>query len=102
MKIVINKCFGKFEVSEWLCRLWNIENNKYSSITECRGIYDFNSIDMRTNPAFVSLVKRFGNMLDSNLKVVDIPNEATDFMIDEYDGLERIIAVVNGKLCIIS
>lgn len=96
MKIVINKCFGGFCVSEWLCRLWNIEYN------DSRSSYDFNSIDMRTSPAFIELVKKFGNKMDSNLKVVDIPNEATDFMIDEYDGLERIIAVVDGKLHIIN
>lgn len=99
MKIVINKCFGSFGVSGKLCKIWNDENY------EERKTYDFDSIKMRTDPAFIELVERLGDSAcywGSDLKTVDIPDEATDFMIDEYDGMEKIIAVVNGKLYIIS
>ena len=34
----------------------------------------------------------------AKLKVVEVPESATDFTLDEYDGWERIIYVVDGKL----
>ena len=34
----------------------------------------------------------------AKLKVVEIPEEATDWEINEYDGLESITYVVDGKL----
>jgi hypothetical protein len=30
--------------------------------------------------------------------VVEIPNEATDYEILEYDGLEEVVCVIDGKL----
>lgn len=33
-----------------------------------------------------------------DLEVVDIPDESTDWDIDEYDGFESLIYVVNGKI----
>lgn len=34
----------------------------------------------------------------SKLEVVSIPNEVTDYEINEYDGMESIICVIDGKL----
>jgi hypothetical protein len=34
----------------------------------------------------------------AKLKVVEIPEEATDWELNEYDGLESITYVVDGKL----
>ena len=38
------------------------------------------------------------NGICAKLKVVEIPEEATDWEINEYDGLESITYVVDGKL----
>ena len=34
----------------------------------------------------------------AKLKIVNIPDNITDWVIDEYDGIERIIYVENGHL----
>lgn len=35
---------------------------------------------------------------EGRLEVVEIPEEATDWEIDEYDGQESITYVVDGKI----
>ena len=34
----------------------------------------------------------------AKLKVIEIPDNATDWDIEDYDGIERIVYVVDGKL----
>jgi hypothetical protein len=34
-----------------------------------------------------------------DLVVVEIPDNATDWNIEEYDGLETVIYVLNGRIC---
>ena len=84
-KIVINKCYGGFEVCESIAKRY------------CLDRWDVE----RDDPRLVEAVERFPDECNSrgtNLVVIEIPESATDWDIDEYDGFERIIYVVDGKL----
>ena len=84
MKIVINVCFGGFSIKEEIANQYGFNN--YS--------------ESRTNKKLIELIE---SGVDCNgycakLAVVDIPDQATDYFIDDYDGCERIVYVVDGKI----
>lgn len=86
MKVVINECYGGFSLSEYAAKELNLSS-----------IYD--DIE-RTNERLIELVEEDSGKasgLFADLSVVDIPDEATDWMIEEYDGYEHVLAVVDGK-----
>lgn len=86
MKIVINKCYGGYGLSDWALKELGIE---YSD--------EIN----RTQPDLISLIENFPEMVNGDfakLSVVEIPDETTDWEIFDYDGLESITYVINGKL----
>jgi len=88
MKIVINGCYGGFGLSKRVMKALGIEHE-----------YEV----ARTDKRLIELVERCGSDYVSrgdctSLEVVEIPDEATDWTIREYDGLETIIYVVDGKL----
>jgi hypothetical protein len=80
-KIVINQCFGGYELSkaayEFLGLPWN-------------GFGDAFDRD-RTNPDLVRCVETLGSAASENadLKVVEIPDDV-EWQIDDYDGSESI------------
>lgn len=85
MKIVLNKCFGGFSVSD-----------EWAKAHGCIDRWDVGRMD----PALVAAVEA-GEKVDglcARLIVAEIPEEATDWEINDYDGMESIIAVVDGKL----
>lgn len=87
MKIVINKCFGDFSVNDNIVKMLNLESR-----------YELE--DDRTNAKLIELIES-GKNVDgefSNLVVVEIPDDATDYMIDEYDGYENVLYVLDGKI----
>ena len=93
MEIVINECYGGFSLSkeayEWLGLEWDGYGFKYSDSEE------------RTDPKLIECVKTLKEKADgrfSSLRVVKIPEEATDWKLDEYDGAESIICVIDGKI----
>lgn len=86
MKVVINSCHTGFGVSEEILQKlcvndpWDIQ---------------------RDDPKFVSLVEKLGEEADSihsNLKVVEIPDNISDWEIADYDGVENVIYVLNGMI----
>jgi hypothetical protein len=81
MKIVINVEFGGFgyDVAE-----------KFEDF-----VYKYS--DDRTNPELIQFVENQPEEC-GQLAVVEIPDNATDYMINEYDGLESVIYVVDGKI----
>lgn len=85
MKIVVNKCFGGFGLSD-----------------ECEKALGVDAWDVdRTDPRLIEMVEKDAKWAGdrfSALKVVEIPDSATDWELDEYDGSESIIAVVDGKI----
>lgn len=89
MKLVINKCFGVFRVKSEIRKKYGLE--------ECDL---WNSKDCHTNKKLIELIELGINCSGTNaeLIVVEIPDEATDYYIEEYDGLESVIYVVDGKV----
>ena len=85
MKIVINNCFGGFSLPTEFCKKYNMDT--YDDIE-------------RTDERLVSFVESRGCIRErcSMLVVMEIPDNATDYMITDYDGAEGIIYVVDGKL----
>ena len=87
MKIVINTCYGLFSVSEAVMKEMGWESP-----------YDCSD---RTDAKLIEIVERLGkdaNGTGANLMVVEIPEEATDWRIEEYDGSEDVWYVLNGKM----
>lgn len=95
MKIAVNKCYGGFGISPTLLNKWNaLYPNRAMEFL-------FEADYLRNDADFVRLVEAMGdeaNAPASQIEIVEIPDYATDWMIDEYDGIERIIAVVDGKI----
>ena len=86
MKIVINTCYGGYGLSDKAMRKLGIE--------------DEDDIK-RTDERLIKLVEKDpeGTSGDfAELAVVEIPDEATDYDFMEYDGVESIIYVVDGKI----
>lgn len=79
MDIVVNRTWGSFKIPK--------------EIADKRGLSIYDDID-RTDEELVEYV----NAHDSSLKVLSIPDEATDWDIWDYDGMETIIFVVGGKI----
>lgn len=85
MKIVLNKCYGGFGLDDELAEQYGID--KWS-------------VD-RADAKLVELVEKYGEDAGDSyteLEIVEIPEEATDWEIDEYDGFESVIYVVDGKI----
>ena len=91
MKIVINNDYGGFGLSkEAQERLDRESLQKYNTLQE-----------ERSDPVLVHIVEELGEAANdgwSYLKIVELPDNVTDWRIEEYDGLESIIYVVDGKM----
>lgn len=86
MKYVINSCYGGFGISDECTKKLGLRN---------RWSYD------RTDEHFIQIVEedpKFASGPYSILKVVEIPDNATDWELLEYNGDEEIIAVIDGKI----
>lgn len=83
MKVVINRCFGGFALSE----------AAYSKLAEWGADPSYSwTYDHRDDAMLVRVVEELGgasNGLYSDLTVVEIP-DGVDYEIDEYDGIETI------------
>ena len=79
MKFVINKCFGGYGFSQDFL-------DKYGEEL---------AVLKRNNPKLVSAVEEFGEDKASDyyadLRIVEIPDDYTDYYINEYDGAETLI-----------
>ena len=83
MKVVINKCFGGFGLSEEAYKFLNIPWDGYG----------YELMEDRSNPALVKCVEALGKNASgelSSLKVVEIPDDV-EWEINEYDGLESVV-----------
>lgn len=86
MTIIINKCYGGFHIPEALCEAEEL--SRYDDIE-------------RTDSRLVEFVQSHGGDYRegcARLVAVEVPEDATDWELDEYDGFESIIYVVGGKL----
>ena len=91
MTFVLNKCYGGFSLSDFAAKKLGLEDE-----------WDFDCGDELMVDALASLIVEFGSEKCSgdcaNLQVVEIPDDCTDYEVDEYDGFECITYVVGGKL----
>ena len=84
MEIVINRAWGIFALPDEFCA--NHDCNRYS--------YNDNAI--RQNEELIEIVS--DENYNGTLKVCEIPDEVTDWEINDYDGIETVIYVLYGKL----
>ena len=84
MKYVINACFGGFGIKKDVAEKYGF--NRYT--------------EARDNPKLIELIESGVDCSNdfAKLVVVDIPDDATDFELNEDDGYESIIYVVDGKI----
>lgn len=84
MKIIINSCVGGFSINNILCQQYGFK--KYG--------------ESRTNKKLIELIESgiYCSGECADLRIVEIPDEATDYYIDNYDGLERVLYVIDGKI----
>ena len=79
MKIVINKCFGGFSVSEEVYEELGIESEDYDKFRE--------------NKNLIEAIEKIGEKKSSGslaeLRIVEIPDDV-EWEIDDYDGMESI------------
>ena len=92
MKIVINDCFGGFSLTDDMRNTLGLVTN-FPMDEELR----------RNDPKLIQLVEDYiksgeNTSQCTHYKIVEIPDKATDFAVNEYDGLESVIYVVDGKL----
>ena len=89
MKVVLNKCFGGFVLSDYVADLLDV--NPYCDPD-----------DVRYSPQLVAYIEAFGSKrcsgIHAELKVIEIPDTYTDIELNEYDGIEFMTYVVNGKI----
>lgn len=92
MKIILNKCFGGFSLSDYAEELMGFELDSY-----------YDPDDIRTDAQLIAYMEAFGSkrMSDSTfskLVLVEIPDTFTDYEVNDYDGWEHLTYVVDGKL----
>ena len=81
MKIVVNKSYGGFG--------YGVSIACDEIIRKVGGL--------RTSEELISFVEENPTKC-GDLRVIEIPDNHTDVDIDEYDGLETVIYVVDGKI----
>lgn len=83
MKYLINREFGGFEVPEEMCEVLNCET------------YD-DGYTIRTDHRLIDWVE--AHPLETSLQIVELDESWTDWKLRDYDGVESIIAVKDGRL----
>lgn len=85
MKIVINKCYGGFSLSDEALSLYNERTG--ANIT-----YGGREMD-RSNPDLIAVIEQLGLAKSSGslaeLEIIDIPDDI-EWDIEEYDGIEWV------------
>ena len=82
MKVVINKCYGGFQLSRKAYEELGLEWDGYGFAYE----------NDRANPKLVEVIERLGSAgsgIFGKLKVVEIPDDI-EWEIKDYDGIETI------------
>ena len=85
MKVVINRCFGGFGLSDEAMQLYAAKKG-----IKLEGFYDWEI--SRNDPVLVEVVEHLGESANgwaADLKVVEIP-DGVDWYVEDYDGVEHI------------
>lgn len=85
MRVVINKCWGGFHLSDKVLKEYNKRTRK--------DVENYN-ID-RADPILIEIIERIGldkasGSSSSKLKIVEIP-DGTPYTIFDYDGIETVV-----------
>lgn len=87
MKVVLNRCYGGFSLSKEFCEAYP-QFNCYN--------------DYQDNQELIKCIEEFGinnaQGINAEFEIFELPSETTDYYIDEYDGYDQLIYVVDGKL----
>ena len=90
MKVVINVNFGGFRLKKDIAKKYGWDG------------WDVNRTDQKLIELIESGINVSADEYEdedySPIQVVNIPDEATDWKIIEYDGAEEIIYVLDGKM----
>lgn len=88
MKIVINKCYGSYSLSDAACDELGVPRSNQLYYPDCSYAFD----DDRANPRLVACVEKLGDAANGHcakLRVIEIP-DGVEWEIDEYDGHEQV------------
>lgn len=89
MTFILNKCHGGWSISEFAKQQLGLDSN----------YPDMGKVDIKK---LTELINKYGSEKCSGwsarLKVIEVPDNVTDWTIEDYDGFEKIIYVVDGKL----
>jgi hypothetical protein len=94
MKLVLNDCFGGFELSIAAYKVMGVAYTiDARNTTLLYASENFNNSNKRNDPRLIEAVEKLG--VDANgkyakLKIIEIP-DGSYFHIQEYDGMENII-----------
>lgn len=86
MKVVINRCYGGFNLSEEAIDMF------FELEGSTRPKHWFSTDTDRHNPNLVKVVETLGNRANgfcSRLEIIEIPDDI-DYEIEEYDGIEWV------------
>ena len=96
MKVVINRCFGGFSLSQAVYKDLNIPWDGYGFLNNKGLVIDdsFDSDSYRADPRLIAAVEKVGVAEAGGgscaaLSIVEIP-DGVDFCIHEHDGMESI------------
>ena len=90
MKLVICRSYGSFDLPKPLLHLNSLQD-------------DYRMLSVRSEPNLVKWVEEHPEGFDNEwthvtLKAVEIPDDSTDYLITDCDGVETVYYVVNGKI----
>lgn len=100
MKVVINRCFGRFSLSHIAVmryaelkgiKLWPVKIDSDGKATLDETYWSTDDID-RSDPALVQTVeelKELANGAHARIKIVEIPDDVK-WRLEDYDGVESI------------
>lgn len=91
MKLIINVCYGGFGIKKDVLKSLNYDTSIYSMR---------HNNDMRRDPRIIEMLENGEDISEdySKLVVVTLPDNCTDYYIEEYDGIELVLYVVDGKI----
>lgn len=93
MKVVINRCWGGFGISEAVSEELGIENHSDYLDNDSFGIESDNWHEYRAHPPLIAAIEKVGEAEASArcgaLSIVEIP-DGISWEIDDYDGMETV------------
>lgn len=91
MKLVVNACYGGFGIKKDVLKSLNYDTSIWSMRRDN---------DLRRDSRIIEMLENGEDISDdcSELVVVTLPDNCTDYYITDYDGIESVLYVVDGKI----